>query len=134
MKRIFALVTTVLLASVPTVAGADYWDVIGMQGTGSHRVVVEDLFLPEERLLRISDLQFQHFFPQPGRALFRNPLFLASWMNLLYCEMIAVAVGTARGALDLYEQDLREKTLPLPPFARRYEPPIFSISSAMLKG
>ena len=31
MKRILALASIVFLASVPTVAGADYWDVIGIQ-------------------------------------------------------------------------------------------------------
>ncbi len=101
------------------------WDVIGMQGTGSHRIAIDALTLPEERLLKMSDLQFQKFSTQPGRSLFRNPLYHGPWINLLVCEMISVAVGTARGALDLYEQDLREKKLPLPPFLSRFETPDF---------
>jgi 3-hydroxy-9,10-secoandrosta-1,3,5(10)-triene-9,17-dione monooxygenase len=101
------------------------WDVIGMQGTGSHRIAIDALTLPEERLLKMSDLKFQQFSPQPGRSLFRNPLYHGPWINLLVCEMISVAVGTARGALDLYEQDLREKKLALPPFLPRFETPDF---------
>ena len=90
---------------------------LGRDQNAGHRIAphiaIDALTLPEERLLKMSDLQFQKFSTQPGRSLFRNPLYHGPWINLLVCEMISVAVGTARGALDLYEQDLREKKLPV---------------------
>jgi hypothetical protein len=39
------------------------------------------------------------------------------------CELVSVAVGAARGALDIYEQDLRDRKVPFPPFLPRYETP-----------
>ena len=80
------------------------WDVIGMQGTGSHRVVIEETIVPTHRVLEFSDPQIKQMYPQAGRALFKNPLYHGPWLCLLMSELVSVAVGAARGALDLYEQ------------------------------
>ena len=101
------------------------WDVIGRQGTGSPRIVIENVTLPANRLMEVGDAKFQQFYPQPGRALFQNPLFHGPWLCLLLCELVSVAVGAARGALDIYESELREKKQPLPPFLSRSESPEF---------
>jgi 3-hydroxy-9,10-secoandrosta-1,3,5(10)-triene-9,17-dione monooxygenase len=97
------------------------WDVVGMQGTGSRKVVVEEMLLPAHRLLPFMDLATGEMFQQPGRVLFTNPLYLGPFFLILMTELVSVAVGTARGALDLYDQILREKKMPTPPFTPRVE-------------
>jgi 3-hydroxy-9,10-secoandrosta-1,3,5(10)-triene-9,17-dione monooxygenase len=99
----------------------DNWSVFGMQGTGSRRAVVEEMFLPTHRVLEFGDAEMQSFFEQPGRVLHTNPLYHGPVLPLLFCELTAVVVGAARGALDLYEQILRERKAPLPPFPPRTE-------------
>jgi 3-hydroxy-9,10-secoandrosta-1,3,5(10)-triene-9,17-dione monooxygenase len=99
----------------------DNWNVIGMQGTGSRRVVVEEMTVPAHRVLEFGDAEMKTFFPQPGRALHANPLFQGPVFLILFCELTAVVVGAARGALDLYEEILRERKSPLPPFTPRVE-------------
>jgi 3-hydroxy-9,10-secoandrosta-1,3,5(10)-triene-9,17-dione monooxygenase len=99
----------------------DNWDVIGMQGTGSRRVVVEEMTLPAHRVLKFGDAELKTFFEQPGRALHKNPMYHGPILLFLYCELTSVAVGTARGALDVYEQILRERKMNIPPFTPRTE-------------
>jgi 3-hydroxy-9,10-secoandrosta-1,3,5(10)-triene-9,17-dione monooxygenase len=53
-----------------------------------------------------------------------NPLYRYGRIaSVLWGEMAAVAVGMAWGALDLYEHELRSKTLMSPPFLTRGEVP-----------
>jgi 3-hydroxy-9,10-secoandrosta-1,3,5(10)-triene-9,17-dione monooxygenase len=99
----------------------DNWNVIGMQGTGSRRVVVEEMTVPSHRVLEFCDAGMTVFFDQPGRALQQNPMYHGPVRLFLFCELTSVAVGTARGALDVYEQILRERKSILPPFTPRVE-------------
>ena len=101
------------------------WSVVGMQGTGSRRAVVEEMTLPSHRVLEFGDAQMQVLFAQPGRALHANPMYQGPVLPLLFCELTSVVVGAARGALDIYEQILRERKAPLPPFPPRTEMPEF---------
>jgi len=101
------------------------WDVLGMRGTGSHRVTVDDVFVPAERVIPQA-LDEAGSRSAPGRAVHPNPLYAAGRVgSVLWGEMAAVAVGIAQGALDVYEQDLRTKRLAYPPFATRSEVPAF---------
>ncbi len=85
------------------------WDVFGMQGTGSDRVVIEERIVAPHQVLKVSDATLQQWYPRPGRVLFTNPLYYGPVPSLLMCSLVAVSVGAARGALDSYEQDLREE-------------------------
>ncbi len=68
----------------------DTWDVCGLRGTGSHDISVEDLFVPARRTYSpLTDRP-----RQPG-ALYRFPLF-----GFLACQVAAVGLGIARGAID----------------------------------
>jgi 3-hydroxy-9,10-secoandrosta-1,3,5(10)-triene-9,17-dione monooxygenase len=78
------------------------WSVFGMQGTGSHRVVVEERIVPEHRVLPFMDPAHGEILDQPGRALHENPLYHASISPVFLGELVAVSIGTAKGALDLY--------------------------------
>jgi len=96
----------------------DNWDMLGMVGSGSKCIVVKDLFVParlaRQRLgdpfsLNPADAADEH--AQPGFGLFDNPMYAGPSSNVLMCEIAAVAVGTAWGALDAYEEILFRRTM-----------------------
>jgi 3-hydroxy-9,10-secoandrosta-1,3,5(10)-triene-9,17-dione monooxygenase len=97
----------------------DNWNVIGMQGTGSRRVVIENAFVPIDRALWFLDGQGRPVRNQPGHALHPNPMYHGWLAPLLISEVAAVSVGAARGALDIYEEILRNKKTNFPPFHAR---------------
>jgi 3-hydroxy-9,10-secoandrosta-1,3,5(10)-triene-9,17-dione monooxygenase len=80
---------------------------------------VEESIVPAHRVLEFGDPAITVFFEQPGRALHRNPLYHGPVLLFLFCELASVAVGAARGALDIYEQILRARKSTLPPFTPR---------------
>jgi 3-hydroxy-9,10-secoandrosta-1,3,5(10)-triene-9,17-dione monooxygenase len=94
----------------------DNWNVWAMRGTGSKRVVVEEMFLPEHRFVALADGKMQPLKNIPGRAMHNNPLYHGNYIPLLIMELASVAVGAAKGALDVYEEILRTKKHTLPPF------------------
>ena len=97
----------------------DNWNVIGMQGTGSRRVVVEDAFVTADRALWFLDGAGRPVRDQPGHALHPNPMYHAWLAPLLISEVAAVSVGAARGALDVYEEILNNKKTNFQPFHAR---------------
>jgi 3-hydroxy-9,10-secoandrosta-1,3,5(10)-triene-9,17-dione monooxygenase len=97
----------------------DNWNVIGMQGTGSRRVVIEDAFVTADRALWFLDGQGRPVRDQPGHAVHSNPMYHGWLAPLLISEVAAVAVGAARGALDIYEEILSHKKTNFPPFHAR---------------
>jgi 3-hydroxy-9,10-secoandrosta-1,3,5(10)-triene-9,17-dione monooxygenase len=102
----------------------DDWSVMGMQGTGSKTVRISDLFVPEHRTVRASGIQ-RGVQPLPTARLYDNPMYSGRIGPFLIGEATAVAVGAARGALDLYGQSLTGKKSIFPPFLERREDPEF---------
>ncbi len=100
----------------------DNWDVIGMQGTGSRRVVIDDAFVSADRALWFLDGQGRPVRDQPGHTLHPNSMYHGWLAPLLISEVAAVSVGAARGALDIYGDILTNKKTNFPPFhARSHE-------------
>jgi 3-hydroxy-9,10-secoandrosta-1,3,5(10)-triene-9,17-dione monooxygenase len=94
----------------------DNWDVIGLRGTGSKRVVCEDVFVPEHRTITAVGTTDE---PWPGWRTHENPLYAGGLFSLLFFELGAIAIGVARGAIDHYEDVLEHKALDIPPFVLR---------------
>jgi 3-hydroxy-9,10-secoandrosta-1,3,5(10)-triene-9,17-dione monooxygenase len=97
----------------------DNWNVIGMQGTGSRRVVIQDAFVTADRALWFLDGQGRPVRDQPGHAVHPNPMYHGWLAPLLISEVAAVSVGAARGALDVYGELLKNKKTNFPPFHAR---------------
>jgi 3-hydroxy-9,10-secoandrosta-1,3,5(10)-triene-9,17-dione monooxygenase len=97
------------------------WHVIGMQGTSSRRVVIDEMLVPAHRTLALSDTSGQYIHPRPGSLIHPNPFFRGRITSMLVSEVAAVAVGIGRGALDCYEELLRNKKTNFPPFHARAE-------------
>jgi 3-hydroxy-9,10-secoandrosta-1,3,5(10)-triene-9,17-dione monooxygenase len=87
----------------------DNWDMMGMQGTGSRRVVVRECTVPAHRMLTLSGGLWES---ERG-----SPLAVGGF------AACAVGAGAARGALDLYEEILRNRKWIVPPFQARFELP-----------
>jgi 3-hydroxy-9,10-secoandrosta-1,3,5(10)-triene-9,17-dione monooxygenase len=102
----------------------DDWHVMGMQGTGSKRIVVEDAFVPERRTIAAVGIG-RGSEPATRTGLHQNPMYLGRIAAFLIGEATSVAVGAARGALDLYEETLRTKRAFHPPYHERAREPEF---------
>jgi len=99
------------------------WHVIGMQGTGSKSVVVKDLFVPARRTAALKAHGLITNVTFPGPRIYDNPMYFGRIGAFLIGEGASVAVGAARGALDLFEELLHTKRSPLPPYAERDKDP-----------
>jgi 3-hydroxy-9,10-secoandrosta-1,3,5(10)-triene-9,17-dione monooxygenase len=86
----------------------DNWDTLGMRGTGSRRVVVQDLFIPERHSIP-SPNPFRPVPVFPGRDVHANPMFRGPLASLLISEPAAVCVGIAQAAIDEYTDILTTK-------------------------
>jgi alkylation response protein AidB-like acyl-CoA dehydrogenase len=70
----------------------DTWHTLGMCGTGSHDVVMTDVFVPEQRTAPLIPLQ------RPGRA-YQGPLYrFTIWASV--AALAPIATGIARGMID----------------------------------
>jgi 3-hydroxy-9,10-secoandrosta-1,3,5(10)-triene-9,17-dione monooxygenase len=87
----------------------DNWDTLGMRGTGSRRVVVEDLLVPEHHTVQ-SPNPGRPVVEFPGRGVHENAIYRAgSIVPLLVSEPAAVAVDIAQGAIDHYIEILQTR-------------------------
>jgi 3-hydroxy-9,10-secoandrosta-1,3,5(10)-triene-9,17-dione monooxygenase len=89
------------------------WDMIGMQGTGSHRVVVAEQTIPAHRLAADSDPWRTVSDAEGARTLYCGAPLAGGFASY------SVAVGAARGALDLFDEQLRTRKWLTPPFPPR---------------
>jgi resorcinol 4-hydroxylase (FADH2) len=75
----------------------DTWDTIGLAGTGSKTIVLDNTFVPAHRLLKFADAAAGR---SPGSRLYENRLFAIP----IYCQLspclAAAGVGAAMGALE----------------------------------
>ena len=97
---------------------------LGLQGTGSNSVRVDDAFVPEH-LAEHYDWKAFAMPPDgtPGYRLHRNPLYLGRSLTIYYGGLAAPVVGAAHAALDEYEQILRTRPTTVPPKVLRCESP-----------
>ena len=94
----------------------DNWDMIGMQGTGSRQVVVKDLYVPAYRTAPMSMWQ-----ARSGAPVHPNPMYNGRKGSYFLIELGAVIIGTVMGAMDLYEEICRTKSMRFPPKIPLYE-------------
>jgi 3-hydroxy-9,10-secoandrosta-1,3,5(10)-triene-9,17-dione monooxygenase len=102
----------------------DDWKVMGMQGTGSKQVRAKDAFVPSHRTVPVAG-SFRGGQAITSARLYDNPMYQGRIQPFLIGEATAVAVGAARGALDLYAESLKGKRSMFPPHLERTEDPEF---------
>lgn len=78
----------------------DTWNVSGLRGTGSNDVVVNNVFVPEERVFKLVG----------GSPKVEGPLYASPLFGLLALGVAAVTIGVARDAIDELVALATEKT------------------------
>ena len=75
----------------------DAWHVFGLQGTGSHDIIVDDVFVPEYRTHRAVD---GFMCTNPGQAENDGPLYRLPWAQVFTRSVSTAAFGGARAAVN----------------------------------
>ena len=86
----------------------DTWFTDGMRGTASHDVIVDDALVPEIRSLSLAELGTSG---APGAREHENPLYRLPMVPLLALTAALPAVGTARAAVRIFLERLRERRM-----------------------
>ena len=77
----------------------DNWDVVGLVGTGSNDVIMEDVFVPLHRMLTLEQALSGN---PPGAAVNGNELWQIPFFAAISLCLCAPAMGMAQGALETY--------------------------------
>ena len=77
----------------------DVWNTMGLRGTGSNDVALEDVFIPEAMTLAVADVGGG---PTPGSARNPSPLYRLPVFALFPFVLSGVALGNAQACLDDY--------------------------------
>ena len=85
----------------------DDWYTVGLKGTGSKTIVLDDVFVPEYRTVSNKDIEEG---TSPGRLIHAHPMYGAISSANFTAAMAAPAVGAARGFLQTFEDRLRSKS------------------------
>lgn len=75
----------------------DSWHVFGLQGTGSHDVIVDDVFVPEHRTHRSVD---GFLCTNPGQETNTGALYTLPWAQVFMRSVSTAAFGGARAAIN----------------------------------
>jgi 3-hydroxy-9,10-secoandrosta-1,3,5(10)-triene-9,17-dione monooxygenase len=84
----------------------DVWDTIGLRGTGSNDIIVEDVFVPEYRTLSFMDTGK---CVCPGQAVNTGPLYRLPFASVFSCSISVPVIGMALGAYEAYVGYTRER-------------------------
>ena len=84
----------------------DTWHVIGLAGTGSKDIVIEDAFVPEHRLLIVEDANEGR---APGAEVNTGPLYRMPRLATSPFLLTAPAIGVAEAMLEQFVDSIRAK-------------------------
>ncbi|MGY3340003.1 3-hydroxy-9,10-secoandrosta-1,3,5(10)-triene-9,17-dione monooxygenase [Streptomyces filamentosus] len=84
----------------------DVWDTVGLRGTGSNDVVVDDAFVPEHRALGFGPVTALRV---PGHEINPEPLYRLPYAAVFTTTIATPIVGIAEGAYESYAAATRER-------------------------
>ncbi len=84
----------------------DVWDTVGLRGTGSNDIVVDDVFVPSHRSLSFADV-FK--LVCPGQELNPAPLFRLPYGSVFSYGITTPIIGMATGAYEAHVTYTRER-------------------------
>ena len=84
----------------------DWGELIGLKGSGSNSVVIDEAFVPAHHTAPLAQLMGE--WPMttellPGAEIHGNPMYTGGFMGFAIAELTTVQVGAARAMLDEYE-------------------------------
>jgi 3-hydroxy-9,10-secoandrosta-1,3,5(10)-triene-9,17-dione monooxygenase len=77
------------------------WDTIGLRATGSHDIVVEDMFVPEHRTHRTRD---DSPAARPGQAVNKSALYTLPFVQVFVRAVSSSCLGGLAGAISLFRE------------------------------
>jgi 3-hydroxy-9,10-secoandrosta-1,3,5(10)-triene-9,17-dione monooxygenase len=84
----------------------DTWNSVGLKGSGSNNIVVEEALVPEEFSLDLGAAMGGH---APGSAFLKGPLYQAPPSSQFQFGLLSPMMGVARGALESFLDFSRER-------------------------
>ncbi len=84
----------------------DVWRTVGLRGTGSNDIVVEDVFVPAHRAL---SFQLVSKCKGPGQEVNTNPLYKMPFGSVHPSTITAPIIGMAQGAYDAHVEHQRKR-------------------------
>jgi 3-hydroxy-9,10-secoandrosta-1,3,5(10)-triene-9,17-dione monooxygenase len=79
----------------------DTWFTTGMRGTGSKTIVVDNVFVPESRALRLTDLRDGTC---PGGAIHSDVIFHTPFFYYAEISFVTPMLGAVQGAYELFRE------------------------------
>ncbi|GAB2859671.1 hydroxylase [Actinocorallia aurea] len=83
----------------------DSWDVVGLRGTGSKDILIEDKFIPEHRILDPVPMEDGGLSDQVGRG--DSPLYRMPFHPMFTAGITTATVAMAQGALAAFVASMR---------------------------
>lgn len=80
---------------------AHNWNTFGLKGTGSHDIVVEDVFVPEYRTHRTRD---DSPSARPGIAINNGPLYRLPFAQVFVRAVSSSCIGGLQGAINAFQR------------------------------
>lgn len=97
----------------------DTWHTAGMRGTGSHDVVVSDVFVPEHRMVAVADI---YGGTAPGARAHPAPTYRWPLVPALALTAAMPVLGAAQRVTELFAQRLGERVLAYSGTAQKDQP------------
>jgi len=82
----------------------DDWQVFGLRGTGSKSVAVQDVFVPDHRIIALGPLGDG---TSPGSRIHASPLYKAPVWSIFPFSISAAAPGIVRGAHECFIDEMK---------------------------
>ncbi|MGE4431177.1 MAG: acyl-CoA dehydrogenase family protein [Sphingobium sp.] len=119
-----APVSIVCMVPHDQIAILDDWKVMGMRGSGSNTVVIEEeVFVPDNRVRTDFDIVMMSRLQPPREGL----LFKVNLLLFAGATMSAIALGAARAAIELFREKIRTRGITNSNYPKQAEAPITHI-------
>ena len=82
----------------------DTWFVVGLRGTGSKDIVVDEAFVPHHRAVSMNDVREGC---TPGRAVHDTPNYRVPMRSILSFTLAASVLGMAQGGLEVFAENIQ---------------------------
>ena len=104
----------------------DWGNMHGLNGTGSNSIRFENAFLPQRFMVEDADLRTVGVHgDSPGSAEYGNPMYSGRHGSSFAMILAALVIGGGYGALDEFGEQMRTRTITVPPWTPRTEDPDF---------
>jgi len=102
------------------------WNASGMKGTGSNCLVAEEIFIPDHRMISLTDAVEGRLVPPfPNEVLYRS-----AFIPVMVLALVAPQLGLVRAALRHTSELAGERNIPYTTYERQSDSPAFQLQIA----